>query len=579
MPQAQTGGPSRRTGRQTARQSERPAEPQPTAEPVTRPAAKTTARSVTGAAAWPAAKTAARPAARSAARPAAKTASRAPARPAARPAPQSPSRTAARPAAPFRGLRAGHLGAAAAEAERLSPAARVALGKAARAAVPRSSHAAFDPPAGRPDPVALLEEQGRSRVPELVPIRYGRMLASPFSYYRGAALPMAADLATTPVSGLTVQVCGDAHLSNFGMYASPERKLLFDVNDFDETLPGPWEWDVKRLAASLEVAARQNGLGRKDRRQVVLAAVGRYRMAMRQAAGMNNLDIWYVDVDVNDFQRQFAGQLNARQRQALETATAKAQAHDSKQALGKLCTEQDGQLRIVADPPLVVPIMDLLPEQLDREWMETELHELIAEYRRTLQSDRRVLLEQYDFTDMARKVVGVGSVGTRCWIALLLGRDQKDPLLLQIKEAQQSVLSPYIGASEYANQGERVVAGQRLMQAASDIFLGWQRTTGLDGQYRDFYIRQLRDWKFSFPIETMAPEGLQIYAAVCGAALARAHARSGDRIAIAAYLGSSDVFDRAIADFAGAYADQNELDYNALAEAAASGRVTAERGV
>ena len=419
----------------------------------------------------------------------------------------------------------------------------MALGKAARAAVPRSSHAAFDPPADRPDPVALLEEQGRSRVPELVPIRYGRMLASPFSYYRGAALPMAADLATTPVSGLTVQVCGDAHLSNFGMYASPERKLLFDVNDFDETLPGPWEWDVKRLAASLEVAARQNGLGRKDRRQVVLAAVGRYRMAMRLAAGMNNLDIWYVDVDVNDFQRQFAGQLNARQRQALETATAKAQAHDSKQALGKLCTEQDGQLRIVADPPLVVPIMDLLPEQLDREWMETELHELIAEYRRTLQSDRRVLLEQYDFTDMARKVVGVGSVGTRCWIALLLGRDQKDPLLLQIKEAQQSVLSPYIGASEYANQGERVVAGQRLMQAASDIFLGWQRTTGLDGQYRDFYVRQLRDWKFSFPIETMAPEGLQIYAAVCGAALARAHARSGDRIAIAAYLGSSDVFD------------------------------------
>jgi len=475
--------------------------------------------------------------------------------------------------------RVGHLGAAEAEAERLSVADRVALGKAARAAVPRSSHAAFDPPADRPDPVTLLEEQGRSRVPELVPIRYGRMLASPFSYYRGAALPMAADLATTPVSGLTVQACGDAHLSNFGMYASPERKLLFDVNDFDETLPGPWEWDVKRLGASLEVAARQNGLGRRDRRQVVLAAVGRYRMAMRRAAGMNNLDIWYVDVDVQDFQRQFAGQLNARQRQALETATAKAQAHDSKQALGKLCTEQGGQLRIVADPPLVVPIMDLLPEQLDREWMETELHELIAEYRRTLQSDRRVLLEQYDFVDMARKVVGVGSVGTRCWIALMLGRDQKDPLLLQIKEAQQSVLSPYIGASEYANQGERVVAGQRLMQAASDIFLGWQRTTGLDGEYRDFYVRQLRDWKFSFPIETMAPEGLQIYAAVCGATLARAHARSGDRIAIAAYLGNSDVFNRAIADFASAYADQNERDYNALAEAAASGRITAERGV
>jgi uncharacterized protein (DUF2252 family) len=455
----------------------------------------------------------------------------------------------------------------------------VARGKAARAAVPRSSHAAFDPPADRPDPVALLEEQGRSRVPELVPIRYGRMLASPFSYYRGAALPMAADLATTPVSGLTVQACGDAHLSNFGMYASPERKLLFDVNDFDETLPGPWEWDVKRLAASLEVAARDNGFGRKDRRRIVLTAVGRYRTSMRILAGMSNLDIWYSEIDVGRFQQGFADQLKARQRRTMDTAMTKARAHDSKQALGKLCRAQDGQLRIVADPPLVVPIADLLPEHMDRAVMETELHVLIGEYRRTLQSDRRVLLEQYDFVDMARKVVGVGSVGTRCWIALMVGRDEKDPLLLQIKEAQASVLSPYLGASRYAHQGERVVAGQRLMQAASDIFLGWQRTTGLDGEYRDFYVRQLRDWKFSFPIEAMLPAGMRMYAAVCGGTLARAHARSGDRIAIAAYLGTSEVFDRAIADFASAYADQNERDYNALAEAAASGRVTAERGV
>jgi len=294
---------------------------------------------------------------------------------------------------------------------------------------------------------------------------------------------------------------------------------------------------------------------------------------------MNNLDTWYVDVDVQDFQREFAGQLNARQRQAVETATAKARAHDSKQALAKLCTEQEGQLRIVADPPLVVPIMDLLPEDLDRTGLESEIHVLMSEYRRTVQSDRRVLLEQYEFVDMARKVVGVGSVGTRCWIVLMLGRDEKDPLFLQVKEAQASVLSAYLGASQYANQGERVVAGQRLMQAASDIFLGWQRTTGLDGEYRDFYVRQLRDWKFSFPIEAMAPAGLRMYAAVCGGTLARAHARSGDRIAIAAYLGNSDVFDRAIADFASAYADQNERDYNALAEAAASGRVTAERGV
>jgi len=489
------------------------------------------------------------------------------------------ARPAARPVAPLRGRRAGHLGAAEAEAEQLSVADRVALGKAARAAVPRSSHAVFDPPADRPDPVALLEEQGSSRVPELVPIRYGRMLASPFSYYRGAALPMAADLATTPVSGLTVQACGDAHLSNFGMYASPERKLLFDVNDFDETLPGPWEWDVKRLAASLEVAARDNGFGRKDRRQIVLAAVSRYRTSMRILAGMNNLDIWYSEVDVGRFRQAFADQLKARQRRAMDTAMAKARAHDSKQALGKLCETKDGRMRIAADPPLVVPISDLLPEHIDRTVMETEMHVLIGEYRRTLQSDRRVLLEQYDFVDMARKVVGVGSVGTRCWIALMLGRDEKDPLFLQIKEAQPSVLSPYLGASQYANQGERVVAGQRLMQAASDIFLGWQRTTGLDGEYRDFYVRQLRDWKFSFPVEAMVPAGMRMYAAVCGGTLARAHARSGDRIAIAAYLGSSVVFDRAIADFASAYADQNERDYNALAEAAASGRVTAERGV
>jgi uncharacterized protein (DUF2252 family) len=263
----------------------------------------------------------------------------------------------------------------------------------------------------------------------------------------------------------------------------------------------------------------------------------------------------------------------------MEAAMAKARAHDSKQALDKLCQVRDGQLRIVADPPLVVPLADLLPEQLDRAGMETELHALIGEYRRTLQSDRRVLLEQYDFTDMARKVVGVGSVGTRCWIVLLLGRDENDPLFLQVKEAQTSVLSPYLRASEYANQGERVVAGQRLMQAASDIFLGWQRATGLDGQYRDFYVRQLRDWKFSFPIEVMAPAGLRVYAEVCGGTLARAHARSGDRIAIAAYLGSSEVFDRAIADFAATYADQNQRDYDALARAAASGRVTAERGV
>src|SRR5215470_6124223 len=355
------------------------------------------------------------------------------------------ARPAARPVAPLRGRRAGHLGAAEAEAEQLSVADRVALGKAARAAVPRSSHAVFDPPAGRPDPVALLEEQGSSRVPELVPIRYGRMLASPFSYYRGAALPMAADLAATPVSGLTVQACGDAHLSNFGMYASPERKLLFDVNDFDETLPGPWEWDVKRLAASLEVAARGNGFARRDRRTIVQAAAGGYRRAMRRLAAANNLEVWYTDVDIEGLRQEFAGRLSGRQRKALDKAFAKARGHDSKQALDKLCALQDGTLRIVADPPLVVPLADLLPGQLDQAVVEAELHRLTEEYARTLQSDRRVLLEEFDVVDIARKVVGVGSVGTRCWIILLLGRDQSDPLFLQVKEAQTSVLGSYVG--------------------------------------------------------------------------------------------------------------------------------------
>ena len=496
--------------------------------------------------------------------------------------PQARTRNQARASARTRagGQRAGgQLTRRGAAVEPLTPAQRAALGKAARAAVPRESHAGFEPAADRADPVALLEEQSQTRIPGLIPVRYGRMLVSPFSYYRGAALPMAADLATTPVSGLTVQVCGDAHLSNFGLYASPERKLLFDVNDFDETVPGPWEWDLKRLAASLEVAARDNGFARRERQQIVLAAASRYRQTMRQLAGMTNLDIWYADVDVEEFRREFGGQMSARQRQAVDKAAAKARSRDSKQALGKLARVQDGQLRIVADPPLVVPIADLLPEQLDRAGIEAGLRTLIAKYRRTLQSDRRVLLEQYEFADMARKVVGVGSVGTRCWIILMLGRDQKDPLFLQIKEAQPSVLSPFAGASKYANQGERVVSGQRLMQAASDIFLGWQRTTGMDGQYRDFYVRQLRDWKFSFPIEAMAPRSMQIYAHLCGASLARAHARSGDRIAIAAYLGNSGVFDRAIADFAAAYADQNQRDHDALAEAAASGRITAGNGV
>ncbi len=461
---------------------------------------------------------------------------------------------------------------------RLTPAARAARGKEARAAVPRDSHAMFDPGPDRPDPLGLLAEQAKARVPELIPVRWGRMMVSPFTFYRGAALPMASDLATTPVSGLAVQACGDAHLSNFGIFGSAERALVFDVNDFDETLPGPWEWDVKRLAASMEVAARDNGFGGKDRREIVTATVARYRQAMRNFAGMSNLDVWYAHADMEQLRAQFESQLNVRQRKQVQKGLAKARTRDSMQELAKLTRIVDGRPRIISDPPLLVPIDELVPNETDRSAFAAQLSSLITKYGRTMETDRRFLLEQFEFVDIARKVVGVGSVGTRCWIILMLGRDDSDPLFLQVKEAEASVLSRFVGASKYANQGQRVVAGQRLMQATSDIFLGWQRTeAGLDGRPRDFYVRQLRDWKFSLAIETMVPRGLQMYGALCGWTLARAHARSGDRIAIAAYLGGSGVFDKAIAQFASAYADQNERDYKSLVDAVAAGRITAER--
>jgi uncharacterized protein (DUF2252 family) len=463
---------------------------------------------------------------------------------------------------------------------RLTPAERAARGKAARSAVPRTSHAVFEPGPDRPDPLALLEEQAASRVPELVPVRWGRMMVSPFTYYRGAALPMASDLAATPASGLAVQACGDAHLSNFGIFGSAERRLVFDVNDFDETTPGPWEWDVKRLAASLEVAARDNGFTVKQRRDIVLAAVAGYRLAMREFAGMTNLQVWYAHLDVDKLRADLDAQLTVRQRKRLDQGIAKARTRDSMKEVAKLTRVADGRPQIISDPPLLVPITELIPADQDQAAFTAQLGSLISAYRRTLETDRRFLLEQFEVCDMARKVVGVGSVGTRCWIILMLGRDLADPLFLQVKEAEESVLCRFVGTSKYANQGQRVVAGQRLMQAASDIFLGWQRTqAGLDGKTRDFYVRQLRDWKFSLDIATMIPAGLLAYGQVCGWTLARAHARSGDRIAIAAYLGTSDVFDRAIAEFAIAYADQNERDHQALADAVAAGRITAEQGL
>jgi uncharacterized protein (DUF2252 family) len=462
----------------------------------------------------------------------------------------------------------------------LTPAERAARGKMARAEVPRASHAEFDPGPDRPDPVALLEEQGKARLPELVPVRYGRMMVSPFTYYRGAALPMASDLATTPASGLAVQACGDAHLSNFGIFGAPDRRLVFDVNDFDETLPGPWEWDVKRLAASLEVAGRDNGFADKDRREIVTAAAAGYRQAMRSFAGMTNLDVWYARADIDQLRAELNSQIKARQRKALDKGIAKARTRDSMQEVAKLTRMVDGQPRIIADPPLLVPAEQLAENKQQWETFQSQIADLIAKYRRTLETDRRYLLEQYDYCDLARKVVGVGSVGTRCWIVLMLGRDDSDPLFLQVKEAEESVLSRFVGTSKYANQGQRVVAGQRLMQAASDIFLGWVHiVAGLDGKDRDFYVRQLRDWKFSVDISTMVPPGMRQYGQLCGWTLARAHARSGDRIAIASYLGNSDVFDKAIAQFAVAYADQNEKDHDALVDAVKSGRIMAEQGV
>jgi uncharacterized protein (DUF2252 family) len=457
--------------------------------------------------------------------------------------------------------------------EQLSRAERVARGKDARASAPLESQAEFTPDGSR-DPVGLLLEQDKSRVPELVPVRNGRMLVSAFTYFRGAALPMAADLATTPTSRLRVQACGDAHLCNFGAFASPDRRLVFDVNDFDETLPGPFEWDVKRLAASLAVAGRDNGFGGKDRRKIILAGVERYRTAMREFAGQPFLAVWYAHLDVEDTIAQLQSQMKKKQLKATEKMVAKAHTRDSTQALRKLATQVDGQWQIVSDPPLIEPIKEVFPDEQASAIYEMVRHTL-GKYQRTLQSDRKHLLEQFTLVQVARKVVGVGSVGTRCWIALMDAGDGTEPLFLQPKEAQASALARYCGRSQYASHGQRVVAGQLLMQAESDIFLGWTHVTGPDGVDHDYYVRQLRDWKFSVPIEQLTPSGLATYAGMCGWSLARAHARSGDRIALAAYLGSSDTFDKAIADFAEKYADQNERDYAAFQAAVKDGRTEA----
>ena len=462
-----------------------------------------------------------------------------------------------------------------------SAADRRELGKAARAAVPRSRHGRWEPHPSRPDPIELLQEQASTRLPELIPIRYGRMLVSPFTFYRGAACVMAWDLAQEPRTALKAQLCGDAHLSNFGTFAGPDRRLVFGINDFDETLPGPFEWDVKRLVASLEVAGRDRNFDAVARRSVNLAVARSYREAMRSFAELRTLELWYVhlDRDLEEIVREWASRVSRKQLRYFERNIAKARAKDSLRAFAKLTRVVDGHPRIVHDPPLVVPI-EALARADDPETLAAAVDAVLHYYGRTLPRDRRRLLERYRYIHAARKVVGVGSVGTRAWIMLMLGRDDRDPLFLQMKEAEASVLEPHLGRSEFENHGQRVVEGQRLMQAASDIMLGWIRTTEwIDGVNRDFYVRQLWDGKGSAPVDVLDPDALGRYGELCGWALARAHARSGDAVAIGTYLGAGNTFDRAMCAFADGYADQNERDYEALRHAADAGRITVRPGL
>ena len=456
-----------------------------------------------------------------------------------------------------------------------TPDERAAAGKTAREGASRSSHGDWEPAADRPDPVEVLEKQGAERVAELVPLRYGRMLVSPFTFYRGAAAIMAADLAGTPDSGIRVQACGDAHLSNFGAFAAPDRTQVADVNDFDETLPGPWEWDLKRLAASFEIGGRDRGFKGADRAEIAQIAARAYREHMRELAKLSNLDVWYRRIDIDQIRAALSPVASKSARKQFERNVAKSQRKDRMRAFGKLTERVDGELRIISDPPGLMPLDELLTGAPLKKAVG-QMDSLVDQYRDSLDSERRHLLSGYRFVHAARKVVGVGSVGTRAWIALFVGRDENDPLFLQIKEAQPSVLEPYVAPTEFAHQGQRVVEGQRLTQAAGDIMLGWLAATGPDSKKRDFYVRQLWDQKGSAVIELMPPKSMGMYAWLCGKILARAHARSGDRIAIASYLGGSDSFDKAIARFAAAYADQNQRDYDALLAAGRDGRIEIE---
>jgi len=463
------------------------------------------------------------------------------------------------------------------QAIKLTPAERAALGKEARKRAPRRSHGDWAPRPDRPDPVALLEEQAADRVADLVPIRYGRMLVSPGTFYRGGALLMASDLHGSPDTGLTAQLCGDAHLMNFGLYQSPERQLVFDINDFDETLPGPWEWDVKRLAASFEIAARDRGYDAPVRRSIVQHCARSYREAMLSMAEKRAIDLWYTYVN-SDLLQGYVVALEEKDAKRMARDITRAENKHDLRALSRLTTGVEGKTRLRSDPPLLVPARELL-EGDERARFTQSLLEALSKYRLTLPNDRRAVYDLYRYRDLARKVVGVGSVGTRAWVILFFGRDDDDPLFMQAKQAQASVLERFVGRSRFRCAGRRVVEGQRFMQAVGDILLGWYDVTGFDGRHYDFYVRQLWDGKGSFNIAAMAEGAWHVYAEMCAWVLARAHARSGDRIAIAAYLGTGDVFDKAIADFSEAYAEQNQRDYDALREAVHDGRVEVRSGI
>jgi uncharacterized protein (DUF2252 family) len=450
--------------------------------------------------------------------------------------------------------------------------ARALAGKGARAEAPRPSHGDWKPAAQRRDPVETLMEQAADRVPELVPVRNGRMLASPFAFFRGGAAVMAADLAPTPVSGITVQLCGDAHVSNFGGYASPDRELVFDLNDFDETLPGPWEWDLKRLVASLAIAGRDRGFDDRERTAIVRSAAGAYRGAMREFAELGNLQVWYARLTAGDVRDRWGATAGRSTARTFDRQVEKAMKKDSARALSRLTHLVDGRPRINSDPPLLVPVDELLQHD-EAAAFEQVVEEALRSYRRSLPAGRRQLIEQFSYVEAARKVVGVGSVGTRAWVVLMLGTGHDDPLFLQLKEARKSVLAAGAGRSRFDQEGQRVVVGQQLLQASSDIFLGWTRVRAIDGVVRDFYIRQLWDWKLSADVGRQSPRTMAVYAQMCGWVLARGHARTGDRIAIAGYLGRGDAFDIAMTEFAELYADQNEHDYELFMDAAREQRI------